>query len=134
MDDFLGNSRFLAKLPYRGWSWQETNLTHKMALFLAKGLARIMAHLRTEFVSCQLHPLYGSLARNRRGTHEFVHRPSSIVYPPAASLTRLRHGSSTSITASCSCIGTPCAASRARTCSRASRCGSAITYDCRPAA
>ena len=70
MDDFLGNSRFLAKLPYRGWSWQETNLTHKMALFLAKGLARIMAHLRTEFVSCQLHPLYGSLSRNRDGTQE----------------------------------------------------------------
>src|SRR5207244_7705946 len=75
-------SRFLAKLPYRGWSWQETNLTHKMALFLAKPLSRIMAYLRTEFVSCQLHPLYGSLARNRAVTHEFVYRPSSIVHRP----------------------------------------------------
>src|SRR5438477_8905138 len=64
-------ARFLAKLPYRGWSWQETNLTHKMAIILAKGLSRIMAYLRTEFVSCQLHPLYRSLARNREFTRNW---------------------------------------------------------------
>src|SRR5438132_1307966 len=60
-------------------------------------LAGIMADLRTEFVSCQFHPLYGSLSRNRGGTHEFLHRPSSIVHrlsggtPLAASETRSRH-------------------------------------------
>src|SRR5438045_970995 len=38
-----------------------------------------MTDLRTEFVSSQLHPLYGSLGGNRDGTHQFLHRPSSIV-------------------------------------------------------
>src|SRR5437870_3889515 len=57
--------RFLAKLLYRGWSWQETNSVRKSAIIRDKGLARNRAILCVKFVSCQLHPLYRSLARNR---------------------------------------------------------------------
>src|SRR5438132_13970967 len=58
-------SRFLAKLPYRGWSWQETNSVRKSAIIRDKGLVRNRAILCVRFVSCQLHPLYRHLARNR---------------------------------------------------------------------
>src|SRR5947209_19234582 len=39
-----------------------------------------MAYLRTEFVSCQLHPLYTSLARNRRLPIVHIHAPRKILY------------------------------------------------------
>src|SRR5438876_6129654 len=76
-------SRFLAKLPYRGWSWQETNSVRKSAIILAKGLARNRAILCVTFVSCQLHPLYGSLARNRK----FARNRGGACHPMARNAT-----------------------------------------------
>ena len=85
----MGAVRFLARLPYRGWSWQETNSVPKSAIIRDKGLARNRTILCVKFVSCQLHPLYRHLARYR----EFPRNWGRDSHPMSRNGTNIRlHG------------------------------------------
>src|SRR5438874_9420825 len=89
MEEFVGAPRFLARLPYRGWSWQETNSVPKSAIIRDKGLARNRTILCVKFVSCQLHPLYRHLARYR----EFPRNWGRDSHPMSRNGTNIRlHG------------------------------------------